>query len=447
MKLRTRKLAWLLSVAMVISSVNPGMMVMASEGTDTIGQIIEEVTNSIVEEDVASTEEVECAENNEIEEDIIAVGSEECEEQLLMLDGEQSEYSVENVAVYADKDWSIVGESEQTIEGYYGTSFDIGVKVNNDNNVLLHYKWEVSYYVEEDGEFSDYGDNGVGIQPEKAQVYYLYADRKYRCTVYDDFGNEEKVNIYVKCTNTLQIPEYEKNISVRVGSDMLLKAVAISSKEDAQFTYEWSTEDGDDILGTDQTYIKNKFKKSDRGGYKCKISDGYSIVWVLFEVYIDSGLKIDTPKQLEIENGETRTFSASVMTDMDNKNLQVEVSKYDSKRAAWTVLTNIDLTKIIVTGTNELQVYRIFANDGVTDCEAYTVIGSKDLLNSAADTREKAKIISEQIEEQAVILDNEGAAYFKFVPTKAGKWAIYSNGKYDTYCELYDTTNVVDYIG
>ena len=69
MKSRTRKLAWLLSATMVITSMNPGMMAMASEETDVIEQMVEETTDPVVEEEAVPVEEyLEEAEVSEYEE-------------------------------------------------------------------------------------------------------------------------------------------------------------------------------------------------------------------------------------------------------------------------------------------------------------------------------------------------------------------------------------------
>ena len=56
MKSRTRKLAWLLSATMVITSMNPGMMAMASEETDVIEQTVEETSEDQIAEETLSEE-------------------------------------------------------------------------------------------------------------------------------------------------------------------------------------------------------------------------------------------------------------------------------------------------------------------------------------------------------------------------------------------------------
>ena len=56
MKSRTRKLAWLLSATMVITSMNPGMRAMASEETDVIEQTVEETSEDHIAEETLSEE-------------------------------------------------------------------------------------------------------------------------------------------------------------------------------------------------------------------------------------------------------------------------------------------------------------------------------------------------------------------------------------------------------
>lgn len=50
MKSRKRKLAWLLSVTMAVTSVNPGMLVTASDENEVTGQAVEEVSDPVTEE-------------------------------------------------------------------------------------------------------------------------------------------------------------------------------------------------------------------------------------------------------------------------------------------------------------------------------------------------------------------------------------------------------------
>ena len=93
MKSRTRKLAWLLSATMVFTSVNPGMMVMASEENEMVEQGADEVTDPLAEEE-ESEEEIQAL--SEMDEDLteeIVDENEVIEETEAILDVE--EYAVE----------------------------------------------------------------------------------------------------------------------------------------------------------------------------------------------------------------------------------------------------------------------------------------------------------------------------------------------------------------
>lgn len=450
MKARARKLAWMLSAAMVFTTVNSGMAAMASEEQEVVEYGTDETTegssDSTAEEETVEPEmqegslENEAENDGEIVEDITVAEVEDGEEQLLMAEEAQEEKGAEAVTANAEKSWSVVGEKSYTMEMYHGTSSTIQIKVNNSENVPLHYKWEYTFAGKDDAEdFGEYDDVYWDGEDDLSyiEVNTLVVDYKYRCTVSDDMGNKEQVDIYVKCINTIQLVNsgIQQNISIKYGDTMTLKAEASSTKPDSQFTYKWTGED-EKILGTKQVYTKNNFGTDDAWiFYRCEVSDGYSIDWIVFYVGIDSGLIIDMPEYLEVENGETKTFSASVTTDMDK--LDVEVSKYEPESNSWIRLEGIDLSRITVTGTEEIQVYLISADDGVNDEAGYTIIGPKALLNGTSGTPEKAKILNEGIEERAVILGDAESAYFKFVPKKAGKWTFYSTGVYDTGVSIY----------
>ena len=111
MKSRTRKLAWLLSAAMVFTTVNPGMTVVASEENEVVEQTTEEAAEQEEEiTDSEETEETELTENAENPEDDIVVEASspeeagEDEEQLLMVEEEKAEDDSQAVAVYADEE-------------------------------------------------------------------------------------------------------------------------------------------------------------------------------------------------------------------------------------------------------------------------------------------------------------------------------------------------------
>lgn len=429
---------------MVFTTVNPGMTVMASEENEVVEQTAEEAAEQ--EEEITDSEEAEDTEFTENPEDDIVVEDSsaekagEDEEQLLMVEEETAEGDSQAVAVYADKSWSIDGETSYTIEKYYGTTSNIEVKVNNSENVPLHYKWEQAWYIKEDGQFGDYEDaySEVENEPAYVQAEWLDRDMKYRCTVSDDMGNKELVEIYVKCINTLQINNKAtwKEIAVKLGGTLTLKAEAVSTMADATLTYKWSSSLTDGVLGTGPVYTKENFGVNDAGGfYRCEISDGYSTDIMGYYVTLDSGLKINAPKHLEVENGETRTFSVSATTDMNK--LEIQVYKFNPEQVSWTELKDADLSRITVAGTEEIQVFWISADDGVNDYDAYTVVGPKALLNGTSGTPENAKLLNEGIEERAVIIDDIERAYFKFIPKKAGKWTFYSTGVYSTAAEIY----------
>ena len=104
MKSRTRKLAWLLSAAMVFTSVNPGIAVMAAEENEIMEQSVEEETASAAGEGIALTEEeaeeAEVLEDGDIEEDITAEDPEDEEEQVVTVEEEQVDDSAEAIETY-----------------------------------------------------------------------------------------------------------------------------------------------------------------------------------------------------------------------------------------------------------------------------------------------------------------------------------------------------------
>ena len=73
MKARARKLAWMLSAAMVFTTVNPGMAAMASEEQEVVehgtDETIEGSSDSTAEEETAEPEMQEGSLENEAEND------------------------------------------------------------------------------------------------------------------------------------------------------------------------------------------------------------------------------------------------------------------------------------------------------------------------------------------------------------------------------------------
>lgn len=191
MKSRTRKLAWLLSATMVITSVNPGMMAMASEETDVIEQMVEETTDPVVEEEAVPVEEyleeAEVSEDEEIEEEITIAEPEE--EQILMA-GEQLG---EEIAVYADgtqAELSEVEKMESVIKGTWDKTGTVTIQTD-ENEETSWYKFVVpedgkykvlqgnpeiyKLYKESEGDAEELipaGDNDC-IKAKKGEIYYF----------------------------------------------------------------------------------------------------------------------------------------------------------------------------------------------------------------------------------------------------------------------------------
>ena len=109
MKSRTRKLAWLLSATMVFTSVNPGMMAMASEENDVIALNVEE-QDELITETAVGEEAAEGESTSELDGDLI----EDVIDQSELVEETEKLLDVEEYAI--DEDLPIVAQEADVDE-------------------------------------------------------------------------------------------------------------------------------------------------------------------------------------------------------------------------------------------------------------------------------------------------------------------------------------------
>lgn len=175
MKSRTRKLAWLLSATMVFTSVNPGMMAIASEENDSIALNVEETEETITDTAVMEEDDGEIETISELDDDLIEDvidQSELVEETEELLDVEEYDTDEDLPIVVQEADVnektiaSIIPTNEKT-EGY--VNLDTGmfygsVTITYDDKTTAngHISGK-DVYVQENGDSSKLPDVSVSL--------------------------------------------------------------------------------------------------------------------------------------------------------------------------------------------------------------------------------------------------------------------------------------------
>lgn len=215
MKSRTRKLAWLLSATMVITSMNPGMMAMASEETDVIEQTVEETSEDQIAEETLSEEAGETENISEDDVDLMEEITDENafeEETETVLDVE--EYVGEESAAIAAQDEEAGEQTVKSIsmvpqktEGYAGLDsapFDL-------NPVTITYGDDVQKlgYI-----------NGSGV--------YLEEDHSRICEVYYQKKDSEETLYGIGDTEGTYAVEFILNGKIISATDYFYQNKAVS---------------------------------------------------------------------------------------------------------------------------------------------------------------------------------------------------------------------------
>ena len=186
MKSRKRKLAWLLSVTMAITSVNPGMMVTASDENEITGQAVEEVSDPATEEnDLTRNTGVETfPEMNEEASDAAAGYGEEIlldedeitdilleetetdlEEEIQI--GEFENESIDPVLTEMDEVSVLSAYFEDLREGDYATYFfddengELRLNTEDLSDEDFTISWEAGYRKEEQNEEDSFESEGI----------------------------------------------------------------------------------------------------------------------------------------------------------------------------------------------------------------------------------------------------------------------------------------------
>ncbi len=172
MKSRKRKLAWLLSVTMAVTSVNPGMLVTASDENEVTGQAVEEVSDPVTEEhDLTGDAEVgTLPEMNEDPLDEAAAGD---DEEILLDKDEMTDILLEETETDLEEEIQI-GEFENE-------STD-PVLTEMDEVSVLSAEGEAENREEKDlpGDREIYWDDTFRIRDE----YETYIDDEYGKTIF-----------------------------------------------------------------------------------------------------------------------------------------------------------------------------------------------------------------------------------------------------------------------
>ena len=321
MSKRMKKMAWLLSVAMLAGSVDKGVLVNAQDMTeiqeesDAVSESEEEVwsTESLIGEQEGSTE----AEEDEIIEIAADEAGEEETELLIEVenaedfnieDGEKEQISAYNEEDYIAPDWKI--EYERSVEVGIGQKKELKVNITGTTE-KLKYQW----YDE------DTGKEISGATSSSYTVSSNIADKKdYMCKITDSTGWYRQAYItvtYGKNYGTLDVTAVgDQDVYATVGKTLELSVYATTTT-DNKISYVWKKEVNDKWVtltsATTDTY-KKKMEVSDRGEYLCVVSDGTSEKKIGFEVHVLADVQYKEEVIVEVPYGERVTLKQDATT-------------------------------------------------------------------------------------------------------------------------------------
>ena len=321
MSKRMKKMAWLLSVAMLAGSVDKGVLVNAQDMTE-----IQEESDAVPEseEEVWDTESLTGGQEDgteEEEDEIIEMAVEEAEEEeteLLIEEENAEDFNIEDgekeqISVYSEDDdiapdWKI--EYERSVEVGIGQKKELKVNITGTTE-KLKYQW----YDE------DTGKEISGATSSSYTVSSNIADEKdYMCKITDSTSRYRQAYItvtYGKNYGTLDAAAVgDQDVYATVGKTLELSVYATTTTNN-KISYVWKKEVNDKWItltsATTDTY-KKKMEVSDRGEYLCVVSDGTSEEKIGFEVHVLADVQYKEEVIVEVPYGERVTLKQDATT-------------------------------------------------------------------------------------------------------------------------------------
>ena len=378
MKARTRKLAWLLSATMVFTSVNPGMMAMASEENEVIEQTTEEAADPVVEEEAATEEaleEAEVPEDVELEEEITVAEEEVAEEQLLGEEPAQTYAEPEAV-----NDGISTQELDYSLEDTYtevavipGGSIEIEPNVSSSlEDDKLTYSW--SKYNEDTEKYDDLEKTTSKITVSNVTVTTLY-----RCEVSD--GEEtQRFTFKVIPTTQLEVEESEYYITVKPGQPAKMSAKATTNYGEVRYQWQiWSVDQNgqwDFIDIPDATAAEYEVQNVMKSAYyRCVVTDEYSTCYVEHEIEIDSGLKVSGGYFSRYFVGLGQNCSLEVNATTEYGTLSYQWKKWDETEKVYKDLEGATSSSYTVSNVQKKESYVCKITNGFEEREKQFDVG------------------------------------------------------------------------
>lgn len=339
-----QRMAFVMSLAMVFTSVDTGLLVSAEDMTAVAEESTVEVQD--VEEE-AEAEDIEVA-DGDVEEEIVtdvevteqALG----EEDAVVIEPQEVEEAAGAIATYGDdnhsKNW-LVDDEGQWVYLMPGQSEKISPSVYSYTGSLpetLTYTWydAEGQVVANTKEFTV---DATGLD------FFHHTSKTYYCVISDSAYEEDSETVYFYVNldldgDTISVDESEMDsreyyngrfITVaNPGQTFELKFSAKSEKiTQDQLKYQWyKDKTGDDDYEAITEWMtaaeglityKAESKLETMGGYCCVVTDGTSARRVYFEVYSDSGFEYESGDEIYIEKeGVPVTLHAEAKTVRGN---------------------------------------------------------------------------------------------------------------------------------
>ncbi len=275
----------------------------------------------------------------------------------------------------------------------------------------------------------------------------------YQCWATDGYG-EDYMSFSVLVNSGLEIREVSAEWVEYPGSDGNYEIHAkpgdnISVSIDAtselgKLTYKWAGYDGiSNVTGSSVT-LENVAKS---GWCYCIVRDGYQEERIEIEIILDTGLTASAEAaEVEAESGADATLRVNASVDAAYGPVtytwyrgQLEETDTNSYYEYVEIENETGSSLVVKNVTGIQQYYCTVSDSGQWNTkDVYFTVAPKGVLDSLANSFERAKTLTEGTAQSAVIGILYDKAYFKFVPERSGVYTIVSLGDSDTVGSLYD---------
>lgn len=453
MRKRMKKIAMLLSAAMLINSMDGAVMVSATDMTEVIEESTGAAEESRKEEDseeLQADDEISVDETDPQDEEIIleeVAGETEDEEFIIgeqakdilsdgiwdIQQGDQMDSAIETSATFDNgtlKCWIIGDYDRDKAESWGYAKFYVKVgeplklniyaMTNSENSIT--YEW---YRAESNQEDYDWKKiDGVDTNTY-AKTMEAGDAGAYKCIVSDGkTALEKEFRVYATGYGL----EYESDVSV-IGSlfnNTILEAKATS--DNGTISYKWF--EGQDYdkngktLGTEQTLEIGPNKKVEY--YQCYITDGKEEGWIDFTVWEAKKISIEAPEIVVVPKGEKATLTVSATAYESGEELDYGWGIFDQDDFGTAPGSNTFLTKNI--DTFEYYVCEVSSESCGSNFVKIIVIAD-DLADKLPKDLNSAVLVPSNGSTKAVCInwhipDN---VVGKLIPDQSGVWKISEN--------------------